>query len=421
MLRSMSDAVSGLEAHQKWLDVIGNNIANVDTPGFKSSDVNFAAVFAQTLSAGSAPALGLGGTDPQQVGLGVGIGSITQKQSQGALQQTGSPTNLAIQGDGYFVLDMGPQGTGYSRVGDFSFDSAGDLVSQSTGFKVMGWMPNANGTMPAENATTMQDIVIPQNVIHAPVATTAADFGGNLDATLAGTTQTVSLPVTVYDALGNPVTLTFTFTPPTAAGSSTWSWSASLTNPPAGETLNGSTTGTATGTVVFSSSGAYASMTGGPITLGTATGATTSIAPDFTALTQFASATSAQATGQNGAAAGTLQSLSVDSRGLITGHFTNGLTETLGQVALATFANPQGLVQQGQDVYVTGPNSGLPLVAVAGTGAAGTIASGSLEGSNVDLASQFTQMIAAERGFQANAQVVTTANTILQTLVQLGQ
>ena len=421
MMRSMSDAVSGLQAHQTWMDVIGNNIANVNTPGFKSGDVNFAAVFAQTLSAGSAPALGLGGTNPQQVGLGVGIGSISQNQSEGVLQQTGNPTNLAIQGNGYFVQDMGSQGTGYTRVGNFSFDSAGNLVSGATGFKVMGWMPGATGALPAENAATLQDIVIPQTVTHAPVATSTVQFSGNLNATLAGSTTAtpVSLPVTVYDSLGNPLTLTFTFTPPTTAGSTTWSWSAALTNPPAGASLvSGSS-----GTVAFSTSGAYSSAgtTTGPVAVTVSGAAPLSITPDFTALTQYGSATSAQAAGQNGYAAGTLQSLSVDSSGLITGHFTNGLSETLGQVALATFANPQGLVQQGQDVYVTGTNSGAPLVGAAGTGAAGTVVAGSLEGSNVDLASQFTQMIAAERGFQANAQVVTTANTMLQTLVQLGQ
>lgn len=412
MLRSMSDAVSGLQGNQTWMDVIGNDIANVSTPGFKSGDVNFSAMFAQTLSAGSAPvANGLGGTNPKQIGLGVGVGSITTSQAEGAMQQTGTSTNLAIQGDGYFALDMGTNGTGYSRVGDFNFDAQGNLVSQSTGFKVLGWLPT-NGTLPAETANNLQDIVIPQTATSAPVPTSTVSYAGNLNAgTAAGTN--VALPVTVYDSLGNPWTLTFTFTP--GATANTWNWSVAA---PTGAVLGGSTTGT----ITFGATGAYASTTGGPLTISpTGAAAAQSIKPNFTALTQYSGATNADASAQNGFQAGQLNSISIDTSGLITGAFSNGATETLGQVALATFSNPSGLVQQGQGVSVSGTNSGTPTVGVPGSGAAGTVQSGELEGSNVDLAQEFTEMITAERGYQANAQVVTVVNQMLQTLVQLGQ
>ncbi len=412
MLRSMEDAVSGLQMHQQWMDVIGNNIANVSTPGFKSSDVNFAQLFAQTLNAGGAPNGPQGGTNPQQIGLGVGIGSISQNESQGALQQTGVPTNLAIQGNGYFVLNRAGQGTGYTRVGDFSFDGSGTLVEQATGFKVQGWMANSSGTLPAENASNLQNLVVPTTTSQPPQATTSAAFGGNLDSGTA-TGTSVAVPFSVYDSLGNPWSLVCTFQPTATPG--TWNWT--VTDPSGHAGLGGATSGT----VAFTSSGAYSASTGGPFTLAPAGAASTTVTPGFSGLTQFAQASTAEPGAQNGYAAGSLQSLSIGQSGIITGTFSNGQRQSLGQVALATFANPQGLVQQGQDIYTPGNNSGVANVLVAGTGGAGTVASGALEGSNVDLAKQFTEMIAAERGFQANAQVVTTANTMLQTLVNLGQ
>lgn len=408
MLRSMEDAVSGLQMHQQWMDVIGNNIANVSTPGFKASDVTFQQLFAQTLNAGGQPQGNLGGTNPQQIGLGVGLGSITQQQSQGALQQTGNPTDLALQGDGYFLLDMNGQGTGYTRVGDFNFDSAGNLVEKATGFKVQGWLANAAGVLPTQNAANMQDIVVPQNSSKAPQSTSSLTLSGNLDSTSA---TPVSLPFTVYDSLGNPWQLVSKFTE-TSAGN--WTWAVS--DPSGNANLGGSTTGTLT----FTGGGAFSASTGGPFTITPAGTTAASIAPTFSALTQYASA-SALGTQQNGYASGALQTISVDKSGVITGTYTNGLTQTLGQVAVTTFANPQGLVQAGQDVYTNGNNSGTASVVVPGTGGAGTVAAGTLEGSNVDLAQQFTDMIAAERGFQANARVVTVADQMLQNLVQLGQ
>ena len=410
MLPSMDDAVSGLQMHQQWMNVIGNNIANVSTPGFKASEVTFAQLFAQTLSGGSQPQGSLGGTNPVQIGLGVGLGSITQSQAQGALEQTGNPTDLALQGDGYFLLQS-PSGPVYTRVGDFSFDANGNLVEGATGFKVLGWMANGSGTLPAQNSSNLQSIVIPQTSTKAPQATSAAAFIGNVDSGTA-TGSSVVVPFTVYDSLGNAWSLNMTFQPSGTAG--TWNWT--VTDPSGKAGLAGTTTGT----VTFSTSGAYAASTGGPFSIAPAGAATSSITPDFSAMTQYAAPSTANPGTQNGYAGGSLTSLSVDKSGVITGTFSNGLTQTLGQVAVATFANPEGLVQQGQDVYAAGNNSGVPYITQPGSGGAGTVASGSLEGSNVDLAQEFTNMIAAERGFQANAQVVTTSNTMLQTLVQMG-
>ncbi len=404
MMRAMSDAVSGLSVHQDWMDVIGNNIANVDTPGFKQSDMNFAAMFSQVLSTGSRPTATGGGTNPIQVGLGVTVGSTSEDQSAGALQSTGVPTNLALQGSGYFVLN-GPQGTGYTRVGDFSVDANGNLVEGATGQKVMGWVAQ-NGVLPAQNAATAQDITLPTNQSQPPSPTTTASFAGNLDLKSTASTQA---PITVYDSLGNTWNLNVTFSP--SGTPDVWNWSATL---PTG--AGGTTTG---GTVTFNTNGSYASMTGGPVTLAPTGAATQSIALNFSAVTQVASPSSVAGAAQNGVPSGQFTGLSIDNNGVISGHYSNGLTQTLGQVAVASVPNPQGLVQSGDGIYQTGNNSGTPQVGVAGTGGRGAVAAGYLEGSNVDLAAQFTQMIAAERGFQANTQVISTANTMLGTLVQL--
>ncbi len=409
MLRSMDDAVSGMQAHQQWLDVIGNNIANVSTPGFKASNVTFEQLFAQTLAAGGAPTQTQGGVDPSQVGLGVGVGAITPDLSQGALQTTGSPTDLALQGAGYFLLDRGAQGTGYTRVGNFGFDAVGNLVDKATGDRVQGWLADTKGVLPTASAGTLSDITIPQNSPVAPQATSKVSMVGNLDAATPTGAPGVQVPLKVYDSLGNPVTVTLTLE---QTAPDNWQWTA---------TGSGGTTGS--GAFSFKTDGTFGQVTTpGTITLTPTDGAAPmTLTPDFSALTQDAASTTVNLGTQDGYAAGTLQGISVDSGGVITGTFSNGLRQTLGRVAVATFANPAGLLAQGQGIFTQGNDSGVASVGGPGAGGAGTVVSGSLEGSNVDLAAQFTAMIAAQSGFQANARVVSVDNQILQTLVQLGQ
>ena len=408
MLRSMDDAVSGLQAQQQWLDVIGNNIANVSTTGYKSQNLNFAQMFAQTVNGGTAPTAATGGINPQQVGLGVTVGSESTNEAQGTLQTTGNPTDLALQGNGYFVLHSAGQGTLYTRVGIFGFDANGNLVSQANGDQVQGWMANALGQLPVQNTANMSGITIPQTSTLPPQARTQATLVGNLNPATS-TTASVQVPLTVYDSLGNPITIDINLQRTSA---NNWTWTASGPDGAAG-----------TGAFDFSSTGAFKGVTtAGQITLTPTDGsAAMTIAPDFSGSTQYGGTTTLTPQSQNGYPAATLQSLSVGASGKVTGTFSNGHTMTLAQVAVATFPNPEGLLQTGQGMYQAANNSGLPTVGIAGTGGAGTIASGSLEGSNVNLARQFTNMISAERGFQANAQVVTVANTVLQTLVQLGQ
>ncbi len=405
MLQALIAAVSGLDVHQQWMDLIGNDIANVDTIGFKSQNMDFASLFAQTTSQGNAPTATSGGTNPIQIGLGATVGSVSTDESNGALQETNIATNVALQGSGMFVLNNGSGGDVYTRMGDFSTDSSGYLVEGTSGDRVEGWMAT-NGVLPQENSSTLQDITLPNTQVLPPQATSSVTYSGNLDV---AATSSVTAPITVYDSLGNTWTLNFTFSP--SGTSDVWNWQATVPAGAGGGTFNG--------TITFKSNGTFQSMTGGPITMNPTGAAAQTITPNFSAVTQLNETTSVSGSNQNGTSAGTLSSLSVSNTGVITGSFSNGQTQTLAQVAVASFANPQGLVQTGDGVYSVGNNSGLAQIGVAGVGGRGTMDSGYLEGSNVNLALELTEMMDAERGFQANTQVVTTVLQMLQSLSTL--
>ncbi|HVB10872.1 MAG TPA: flagellar hook protein FlgE [Bacillota bacterium] len=404
----MQAAVSGLQMHQMAMDAIGNNIANVSTPGYKSSTVDFAELFTQTLQGATAPTPTSGGIAPAQIGLGVGLGGIDVNTTQGSLQVTGNNLDLAIQGDGYFVLKNGAGQQVYSRVGNFSIDASGHLVQKGTGDLVLGWAAT-NGTVPSTSSQPTS-LTIPLDTTVVPTATTGISFAGNLNAlTASGTTVVVAEQV--YDSLGNTQTVNLTFTATATPGS--WTWSAGT-----------SPTFTGVGTITFSSSGAYTGVTGATITSAAtmADGATSmTITPDFSAMTEYAQANTAAAPTQNGSAAGSLQTETVDQNGVVTGSFTNGKTEALGQVAMAAFANPSGLLQTSDGLMMQSNDSGTAQIGSANSAGRGQIQPGSLEGSNVDLSTEFADMIQIERGYEANAKVITTANQMLQTLNQMVQ
>lgn len=406
MMRSLFAAVSGLRLHQIRMDVVGNNIANVNTPGFKSSRAVFAELFAQTLRGASAPTTTAGGSDAAQVGLGVELAGIDPDMGQGSIQVTGRSTDLAISGNGMFVLKDASGNQVYSRLGAFSLDANGNLVNPQ-GLQVQGWVAT-NGTFGPLNASTMTGVKIAVGATKPPTATANVSYGGNLQAGLAAPAN-VQVPVTVYDSLGNPWTVTVTFTPSGTPNS--WNWSVAA--PPAG--ISGS------GTVTFTTSGAFSASTGGPITFTPTGAAPVSITPNFSQMTQYAQPSTATAISQDGAAAGALNTITIDKNGVITGSYSNGQTQALAQVALASFANPGGLLRSGDSLYLQSNNSGLPQIGAANTGGRGAIAPGSLEMSNVDLAEQLTEMITTERGFQANARVIGAADQMLQQLATLGQ
>jgi flagellar hook protein FlgE len=417
MMRSLFSGVSGLRNHQIRMDVIGNNIANVNTVAFKSGRVTFKEAFAQIVQGASRPPGGstavAGGRNPIQVGLGMNIGSIDQLYTQGNLETTGVDTDLAIQGDSLFVLSNGSQHY-YTRAGAFQLDAGGRLVGATNGFIVQGRMAS-NGSLAG---AAVGDIVLPFGQKAAALATTTADLGGNLDASAApGTLQQTSL--TIYDTQGGKHDLTIEFTK--SATSNEWDYAITASGAdPLIPLVND------TGTVTFDLDGTLIS----PETvafeftpMGFASGQPVEIefgvAGTISGVSQFASPSTAVLREQDGYTMGLLERISIDQTGTIVGAFTNGTTLTLAQIVLADFNNASGLIRTGDNMYAVSPNSGAAVLGFAGEGAQSVITSGALEMSNVDLAQEFTNLITAQRGFQSNARVITTSDEMLQELVNL--
>ncbi|EIW18207.1 flagellar hook protein FlgE [Pelosinus fermentans] len=607
MMRSLYAAVSGLKGNQTYMDVIGNNIANVNTTGFKASNVTFQDMLSQTLQGASSPSGTQGGTNPMQVGLGVGVGSISTNFTDGSTQSTGISTNLAISGDGFFVVGT-PTNQMYTRSGDFTTDQQGNFVN-SAGYSVLGWPADASGvvdttqpisalqipvgsTMPAKVSTTITlagnlnasataldpaavaadaavvatdattavteatNAVTAANTLkaEADAAVAAASAGAPLtaalaaqaaandaltaandaltaandaltaanaaktaaDALVAGTgtaaealtaanasataattaktkaaavvtaataaaaAATASAAVTgadgtttgnvvtaagnfsavagtavtaattlsdatstavtsataaanndsaqpisydLYDTQGNKYTLTGSIT---KTGVNTWTFTPSSTiiGGTDGKTVVANVSG-GSSTIKFNADGTFDTSTvfnaltidptGGPYE---GAGAFT-VQPSGSTMTQNGSDSTAKISNTDGYAAGTLNGKTISSTGEIIGSFTNGRTQAIGRVALAVFNNPDGLLSAGGNLYTKTTNSGEAQIGSAGTGGRGTFTPGSLEMSNVDLAQQFTNMIVAQRAFQANSKIITTDDNMLEELVNL--
>jgi flagellar hook protein FlgE len=423
MMRSLFSGVAGLKNHQVRMDVIGNNVANVNTVAFKSGRVTFKEGFAQILQGASRPQPGQGGVNPRQLGLGMQLGSVDTVFSQGNLETTGVLTDLAIQGDAFFIVSRGNENF-YTRAGNFQLDAEGRLVSGINGFRVQGRMAE-NG----ELAQTMSDIRLPTGQQTAAENTTRVVVGGNLNASAAaGAGSVVESSIIVFDSQGSRHELKLVFTK-TAANA--WQWQADPTSMGllAGDIVDdvpgdgvvgggllafdgatGLLTSPATNpTITFTPPGGGSAMTI-EINLGGGT---------VNGLTQFAGMSSAALQEQNGYMAGTLQSFSIDRTGAIFGAFSNGNSMVLGQIALASFNNPGGLARSGDNLYSISANSGDPQIGYASDNSRSTIASGALEMSNVDLTQEFTSMIVAQRGFQANSRIITSTDEMLQEVVNL--
>jgi flagellar hook protein FlgE len=402
---AMNSAVSGLRAHQLMLDVTGNNIANVNTPGYKVGRTTFADVLSQTLAGATRPTGTTGGTDPKQVGLGVRVGGVTNLFTQGGLLVTNRPTDLAIQGEGFFVLNSG-NGFVYTRAGTFEVDADGYLVDSVTGYRVQG--------------TAQGDIQIFAGASALPRATQQAAFSGNLDsAAAAGSVYTTTLGI--FDSLGTPHELGLSFTKSAAAGEYVYA----VTVPATESTLRIAAGGS--GRISFDENGALIGGASAALVLDFSNGAASgqNVLLDFgtsangARVTGVASpSTLAQAT-QDGYGPGTLQSFSIGANGSINGTFSNGRVEELDTILLATFSNPAGLSRIGNNLFRESANSGLANVGAPEIGGRGSLAPGALESSNVDLAEEFTRLILAQRGFQANARVITTSDEVLAEAVNL--
>lgn len=558
MMRSLFAGVSGIRTHQVRMDVIGNNIANVNTIGFKSGRAAFQDVLSQTIVGPTGPNATRGGTNPAQVGLGATVAGIDSIFSQGNLESTGVVSDLALTGEGMFVLRDGIRRV-FTRAGSFQFDANGTLVNPSNGFAVQGYLADSTGNVTTGSGLT--DVKLPFAQAAPPKATDNIDYRGNLNADsdplgtiqrsvalytnagpggsataatlltdlenaegvtagiLAGDVITVKADIggtpitpvtytvlatstiqdlataieaalgltagavnvdgsgrinitgnkgvanavtnvsisakdatattdrlifntlnvyspiqyardagqhlatiTAYDSLGQTHTVNIEYTK--VDGRNEWTWKATMEG-------NDAVTSGGTGRVFFRQDGSFDSFTydGGATAMSFAP-ANNSQSPqvvtlnfgspgEFNGLTQFFSSNNAVASNQTGYGNGQLDSISIDQFGKITGRFTNGVLKTLGQVALANFTNPSGLQRDGGSAYLETVNSGSALIGIPGAGVQGNIVSGAVEQSNVDLAQQFTDMIIAQRGFQAATRVIRNADELLQDVVNL--
>ncbi len=407
---------TGLQANSIALDVVGNNLANLNTVGYKNQRTLFQDAVYQALSAGSPGTAISGGTNPTQVGFGVTVGSIGTQFQQGVVTPTGRSLDAAIQGSGYFVLNNGNQ-TQFSRAGSFDLDANGFLVDPSTGFLVQrnGLVGDPTPTEPGFQIPGDNRIKVPFGAGAQGIPTTTVNFQGNVSSTLTvGDTRTTAMQV--FDSLSSSQTLTLTFT---KTGPNTYDVAASIP---------GATVTQAATSVSFDTSGILLTPETIDITVSGLPGtnpAGQTITLDFgtigqaTGLTQFGGVSTVAAVTQDGLASGVLTSVAIDNNGNLQGQFSNGRTIALAQLAIAGFNNEGGLLRSGQNYFTTGPASGEPIIGVAREGGRGAIQGASLEGSNVDVAIEFSRLIIAQRGFQVNARTVTAANETLQELANI--
>ncbi len=403
--------LTGLNSDATALNTIANNLSNLNTTAYKDQTVNFSDFFYQQIGE-------TGAGNPIQQGSGVQLANIASNFTQGNVDSTGTASNMAIDGNGMFVLSSGNGSNVYTRNGNFTVNASGGLVSQD-GLSVMGY-PATGGVVNTNAPLTA--LTIPVGQVEAPAATSTLSMNANLNSSAAVGTV-VPGQIQVYDSLGQSHTLTINYT---KTASNTWSYSISL---PAGDQTAAGTTANTTGTLTFNSSGNLtaptANVTGISFT-GLADGASNL---NFTwnlydsnnnpTLTQVDTASAVSATNQNGYASGQYQSFAVNSDGTIVASFSNGQQQAVGQVALASVVNQQGLQLLGNGEYATTLASGTAVTNVPGAAGAGTIQGGALEQSNVNISTEFSNLIIAQRAFEANSKAVTTFDTVAQDTIDM--
>jgi flagellar hook protein FlgE len=437
MLRSLYSGISGLNAHQRMIDVTGNNIANVNTTGYKSSQVQFNDTMSQMLGAGGSPQNGMAGTNPAQVGLGVRVGGITANFSQGSAQTTGKSGDMMIQGDGFFITRSGNENL-YTRAGSFFFDANGVLAT-ATGEPVQGWTADDQGIV--NSGVQPGDIKMPLGATIPPKQTTEITMKGNLTsdypADPLALNDIVTIPVKVFDDKGATRTVTAVFTrdiPDRTNPHTDWTIDLFEHYDPTGLTTNIPIDGTGQRTLHMAGGKPEVSLSptanddglldsDGNMVFRAADPATgdPGLKINLVDLTMYSGLTDSRVFNVDGQTAGALTSLSytVSDSGEIIGVYSNGLKQTLGQVAMATFKNVAGLEKVGNSLFRTTVNSGYAQVGEPGSAGMGQVISGALEMSNVDLAQEFTNLVVAQRGFQANSRIITTSDEILQELVSM--
>lgn len=425
ILRTLNTGATGLTANADALGVVGDNIANTNTIGFKRSRVVF-----QDMVAGA------GKSELYQIGAGARLGNVEQMWQQGALLSTQSPTDLALSGQGFFIVQgsaAGTDGTFYSRAGQFHINSSGYLVNTND-LRLQGYLADDNGRITGE----LGDIRIGPMALPATSTSTIA-LAVNLDSSVTpapafdplspATTSNFSSSTTIYDSLGTGHQVTTYFA---KTGINSWDWHAMVD----GEEINGGTPGVpfegANGTLTFTTDGAldtevqgansfdFVGATAGQVVnFDFGTSITTDGGDGMDGSTNFASPSTTNGVTQDGFAAGSVSGISINETGVINGVFSNGQRRTLGQVAVASFRSENGLSRAGLGLFTRTEASGEALVGSAGTAGRGSIAAGTLEQSNVDIGREFVDLIAYQRGFQASSKVIQTADDLYGELVNL--
>ncbi len=422
MFTAFSTALSGMNAMTTAIDVVGNNLANLNTDGFKNRTVSFQDLVAESLS----------GNSSSQVGLGTGVPTTTAQFLQGNVTTTGGSFDGAINGSGFFVVKDTSGQTLYTRAGNFLLDKNGYLTSQS-GERVQGWKPT-NGAINPSGA--LSDIQVPTGQTLAGEQSTAFSGTINLDASTAASGTWSTSAITAYDSLGNQVPLNINFVKdPATAGK----WNYTVTS--ANATVTGNT-----GSLQFDTSGNLAATTvngvdanGNPITTTVTNGAVplsfsnmSDGAANMTVnwdvsgsagvpnVTQYSTASSLTAQTQDGQAAAVLTGVSLQNDGKITASYSNGAKQqVVAQLALASVRNPQSLLDVGNNNFSLGSDSASPVIGAAGTGGLGAVDGGAVESSTVDIASEFSQLLTFQRSYQADSRVVTVSDELAQDAVGL--
>lgn len=457
MMRSMFSGVSGLKVHQTKMDVIGNNISNVNTVGYKATTMHFQDSFSQVMRSAGSPQGGLGGTNPQQIGLGANIAGMDVDHSKGSTQRTDRPLDLMIDGNGYFVVTNDPtyENRFFTRAGNFTTDTNGFIVT-SNGYKVLG--------------VDMQPLRVDKSKTKPATTTTRIDVSGNVnlkDDIDPATNIAYTSSVDVFDTLGNNHTLTINFGQKLeynmGPGEKGFLRNINILNKNIENTGNPGQIGhpglanLVTGDVndkaiyaKFDEKGSFLGLvTGKAMTIDTAKHVVTKADPiatqklkmvvpgaedvdivlfdtttdpsvnAFRGLTQYPKEGNVRSKNMDGNTSGLMESFNVSASGEILGIFTNGERQVLGQLALADFDNNVGLQKAGSNLFISSTNSGAPKYGRPGTSSLGSIAPGALEMSNVDLSNQFTDLITTQRGFQSNSRIITASDEMLQELVNL--
>ncbi len=419
MLTSFYSGLSGLAAYASALNSVGNNLANINTSGFKSSAMSFQDLVTNTF--GGLATNGAG--NPMQVGLGVLVSSVDGIFSQGSIQKSGEATNVALEGNGFFVVGPTADDHMYTRAGNFSFDRSGYLINPS-GLYVLGYTQrDANGEIISSGQ--LDRIWLPANTVSAPNQTSYIQIFANLNVNDPdGSTYTAS--VTIYDSKGAPHVMNITFTHNVPGATANDDWDYAITLP--GEDVVGGTAGTpytvANGAIQFDGTGTLI-VPAGDVTFNT---------PGFTnganpitglnwdlfdvngvgSLTGYPIASTTNSTNTDGYGPGNLTSIIIGNDGVIQGVFSNGQVEELAQLAVATFNNNRGLLRLGDNLFLETNASGASAIGAPGTGGRGKITGSALESSNVDIATEFTNMLVYQRGYQANSRIITTSDEVIQ-------